>query len=177
MKKSVVITIFIIYIASIIAIGFFGIKLKVYDEVKYVKEIKVSVETTNEDAIKMVDVGKNSSTGNNEYKLYVDYTKFETRVVEKDGAMVEEVYFSLSLIPQVTYDSGELASGKGEKIKYTTLNQNYVDKGFFTLDEYGFVTIYRQNVLSFSVMISPENRASFGSSAKVTILLLSGLPE
>lgn len=40
MKKSVVLTILIIYILAIVVVGFIGIALKVYDEKKYVEEIK-----------------------------------------------------------------------------------------------------------------------------------------
>ena len=37
MKKSTIIVILIVYLVSIVAIGFFGMAVKVYDEVKYVK--------------------------------------------------------------------------------------------------------------------------------------------
>ena len=47
MKKSTTLLIFIIYLASIVVIGFFGMKIKVYDEVKYVKSIEMSVEAEN----------------------------------------------------------------------------------------------------------------------------------
>lgn len=40
MKKSVIIAILIVYIASILAVGFFGIKMKVYDENVYVSSIE-----------------------------------------------------------------------------------------------------------------------------------------
>ena len=40
MKKSVILTILIIYILAIVVVGFIGIALKVYDEKKYVEEIE-----------------------------------------------------------------------------------------------------------------------------------------
>lgn len=46
MKKSVIVMIMIIYVASIVFIGFFGMKITAYDEIVYVNEI----ECINEDA-------------------------------------------------------------------------------------------------------------------------------
>ena len=44
MKKSVIITIAIIYILAIVIVGFLGIALKIYDEHKYVESIKCITE-------------------------------------------------------------------------------------------------------------------------------------
>lgn len=43
MKKSTIIIIIAIYLVSIVVISFLGIKVRVYDETKYVKEIQISV--------------------------------------------------------------------------------------------------------------------------------------
>ncbi len=40
MKKSVIITIMVIYILAIVVVGFIGIRLKVYNEQKYVEKIE-----------------------------------------------------------------------------------------------------------------------------------------
>ena len=39
MKKSVIITIIVIYVLAIVVVGFIGLKMKVYDEQKYVEKI------------------------------------------------------------------------------------------------------------------------------------------
>lgn len=44
MKKSVILTICIIYIVAIIAVGFLGVAMKVYNESKYVEEIVCTTE-------------------------------------------------------------------------------------------------------------------------------------
>ena len=44
MKKSVILTIVIIYIVAIIAVGFLGVAMKVYNEKKYVEEIVCTTE-------------------------------------------------------------------------------------------------------------------------------------
>ena len=44
MKKSVILTITIIYIVAIIAVGFLGVAMKVYNEAKYVQEIVCTTE-------------------------------------------------------------------------------------------------------------------------------------
>lgn len=40
MKKSVIITIIVIYVLAIVVVGFIGLKMKVYDEQKYVEKIE-----------------------------------------------------------------------------------------------------------------------------------------
>lgn len=52
MKKSVVLMIGIIYIAAVVLVGFLGLKMRVYDEKKYVTEIVCISEgyTKNEDS-------------------------------------------------------------------------------------------------------------------------------
>ena len=40
MKKSTIITILIVYLAAILAVGFFGVKMKVYDEKVYATDIE-----------------------------------------------------------------------------------------------------------------------------------------
>lgn len=44
MKKSVILSIVIIYIVAIIAVGFLGVAMKVYNEKKYVEEIVCTTE-------------------------------------------------------------------------------------------------------------------------------------
>ncbi len=41
MKKSVILTIVVIYVLSVVAVGLLGMKLAVYDEIKYVSSISV----------------------------------------------------------------------------------------------------------------------------------------
>lgn len=53
MKKSVIIVIGIIYIASIVFIGFFGMKITAFDEIYYVKK----VECTNFEITKVASDG------------------------------------------------------------------------------------------------------------------------
>lgn len=54
MKKSVLILIGIIYVASIIIVGFFGMKISVYDQMVYITDIECTNENirTNADATK-----------------------------------------------------------------------------------------------------------------------------
>lgn len=175
MKKSTIITIFIIYVASIIAIGFFGIKVKIYDEVKYVKSITITAEAEDESMFNLAYTGKNATTGNNDYELTIDYTKFSVGKFEENGELVDKNYLFLSIIPQVTYDSGELADARGEKIVYSTLNSNYVQKGFFSINEYGSLTVFRQGSFSFTLLVNPETTSGFGTGAKIIVYVVNGL--
>lgn len=64
MKKSVVILIGIIYVASIFIVGFFGMKIKAFDTIIYITDI----ECTNEDII-------TKPNGTKEIKFDYDATK------------------------------------------------------------------------------------------------------
>lgn len=39
MRKSVILTIFVVYIVAIVTVGFYGAKMRVYDEIKHVESI------------------------------------------------------------------------------------------------------------------------------------------
>lgn len=54
MKKSVIVLIAIIYVASIFLVGFFGMKLTVYNPIVYITDI----ECTNEDVVSNADGSK-----------------------------------------------------------------------------------------------------------------------
>ena len=59
MKKSVILLIFVIYVASIVVIGFFGVKIASYNPTIYVSSIEilneVRVNTSNEKYILLID--------------------------------------------------------------------------------------------------------------------------
>lgn len=64
MKKSVIITIIVIYVLAIVVVGFIGLKMKVYDEQKYVEkievflmDIKIMIQIQKQDLLKfMLDI-------------------------------------------------------------------------------------------------------------------------
>ena len=79
MKKSTTILILIIYVASIVLVGFFGMSVKVYDEIKYVKQIAISVEAESEELYTLTKLDENDAvTGNPQYNLTIRYNSYGT---------------------------------------------------------------------------------------------------
>ena len=129
MKKSTILLIILIYLASIVVIGFFGMKIKVYDEIKYVKNIDMSVEAENENMFTFIDEGIDAATGNRAYKLIINFDNYLIgSFTRKNGITEERKYIPLTLIPYVTYDTGDVANSEEESIKYSISNEVFIDK-------------------------------------------------
>ena len=160
MRKSTIAVILAIYVASIVAIGFYGISIKVYDKVKYVESIELKIEAENDNMYSFVSQGK-SETGDNKYYLKIHFKSAHL----VDGAGKE--YLPISIVPYVTYDSGDVA-GNEEKIKFT-LNSSvdFVEKGKISFDN-GQLVCYDSEFV-FYVTVSPEQVSKNGSSATVKI--------
>lgn len=161
MKKSTILFIAIIYLVSIVSIAFFGMKSKVYDEIKYVKEIKMSVEAEDPEMFVFNENGY-SSSGNRQYELTINFNKsmianFET----EDGIIESRKYVALNFIPHVTYDTGDVADAKEEKIRYVlgSTGEDYEKKGYIELSERGELMCFSEK--SFRLYVEPESRGSF----------------
>ena len=103
MKKSTILLIILIYLASIVVIGFFGMKIKIYDEIKYVKNIEMSVEAENENMFTFIDEGIDEATGNRAYKLVINFDNYLIgSFTRKNGITEERKYIPLTLIPYLT---------------------------------------------------------------------------
>ena len=169
MKKSIVITILLVYVASIVIVGFFGIAVKVYDEVKYVQSITMSVESDNDEAYTWTDTTKPDSK--HTYKMIIDFSKAEEGMVEdKDGNLINTKYIGFTFIPQITYMSGDVEAEN--KIIYTLSDKdkNLQEKGYFTLNEYGVFTVFKAPFI-INITIKPQdvNRASINAPATIAI--------
>lgn len=166
MKKSTAILIVIIYVASIILVGFFGMSVKVYDEIKYVKKIEMSVEAESEETYNFEYFGIDTKTENPKYILTVNFEDFATR--DED----DKLFILLNLIPKVTYDTGDIA-GDTENIVYTlsSSGKNYVDKGYITLDDYGTLVCYK-NMIGFQIYVNPAQKGGNGTGAIVQVYIV-----
>lgn len=163
MKKSTVIIILIVYLASIVVVGFFGMRVKVYDKVKYIQSIEVTAQAENEKMYSFESEGLNPVTSNHKYKLNIYFTKYH--LVDADG----KSYLPIILMPQVTYDSGDMA-GETEKIKYSINNSLYEERGLVSLSQRGELYCYSKG-MSFTVMISPESLGLIGASAEISVFV------
>ena len=112
MKKSTFLIIFIVYLASIVAIGFLGMRSKVYDEVKYVNLITIETQVENDAMRDFEDISEDPDSKKKEYILTVN---FEHAIEYRPG----EYYIPVIITPHVTYDTGAVANSQEESIVFT----------------------------------------------------------
>lgn len=162
MKKSTIIIILIVYLASIVLIGFFGMKVKVYDKVKYVKSIEMSAQAEREDMFSFESNGVDPSTQNNRYTLVIFFS--ENHIFDADN----NPFLPIILMPHVTYDSGDVA-GEAEKIKYTLIsNADLEGQGKVSLSRKGELKCF-DSMMAFDILVSPETSSLVGSSAIIEV--------
>lgn len=170
MSKSTIVIIFVIYVVSIIAIGFFGMAIKVYDKVKYIKSIEIKVEAESPKFFELKDNGKNGK-GDNEYVLRIN---FYNHLVDPTS---NKEYLPLSILPYVEYDSGDVASEE-ESIKFSINSSvDLEEAGYIKLENNGMLTCYNPDpnsgfgFFSFIINVSPEKSARNGANAKITVVV------
>ena len=169
MSKSTIVVIFVIYVVSIIAIGFFGMSIKVYDKVKYIDDITMTAQAEDPSMFAM-DVGvddydqpqpKDPLTGYNQYDLTIFFSK---HLVDEHG----KNYIALTLLPHITYDSGDVA-GQEESIVYT-LELGSIDEEAVTLDKYGVLRCYEEFTY-FLIYVTPEKKAKTKVGALIRVFV------
>jgi len=158
MKKSTILLILIVYLASIVAIGFFGMASKVYDEIKYVKAIEMEVEAEKEESYLFQSAGTNKQ-GNKIYNLYVFFDQADVGAFERENGFVEERKFvALTLIPHVTYDTGDVANAEEESIVYRLNDTTLQEKEHVNLEKNGMLYCFKET--SFRVYVEPASQSS-----------------
>ena len=169
MKKSTILLIILIYLASIVVIGFFGMKIRVYDEIKYVKNIEMSVEAENENMFTFIDEGVDAATGNRAYKLIINFDNYLIgSFTRKNGITEERKYIPLTLIPYVTYDTGDVANSEEESIKYSISNEVFVDKEYVSLSERGQLLCFKTGI-AFIIYVDPASKGGNGTGAIISV--------
>lgn len=172
MKKSTTLLIILIYLASIVVIGFFGMKIKVYDEIKYVKSIDMKVEAENSEMFDFLDDDIDVSTGNKKYKLLVHFDKYLIgKFVRKNGIEEDRKYVPLSLIPFVTYDTGDVANTEEESINYSISNTTFEDKEFVSLSNRGQLLCFKSDI-AFFIYINPASKSGNGTGAIISVYVI-----
>ncbi len=162
MKKSTVIIILIVYLASIVVIGFFGMKVKVYDKVKYVQSIEMSVQAEQEEMFEFISMGVDANTQNHRYKLTIYFSKYHLQDSQGNS------YLPVILIPHITYDTGDVA-GESESIVYKIVsNTDYEGMGKVSLSKRGELRCF-DSPMVFNVFVSPEKSSLVGSSAMIEV--------
>ena len=172
MKKSTIFIIFIIYIASIVVIGFFGMSVKVYDEIKYIKSIEMSVEAEDSDMFNLTYDKIDKNTQNPQYTLIIN---FSTKAImgsfrDDNNVLVDKLYLPLNLIPKITYDTGDIA-GDAEGIKYTLSNQKLIENGSLTFEENGTLVCFKSN-MAFYIYVNPVSKGGNGTGAILHVFVV-----
>ncbi len=171
MKKTTILLIILIYLASIVVIGFLGMKIKVYDEVKYIKSIEMSVEAENPDCFSFISQGIDATTGNREYNLTIDFKKYQIAMFEKNGEEIDRKYVALSLIPYVTYDTGDVAETKEESIKYSFHSTvDYEEKQDIELKSNGQLIVFKSGI-AFEIHVNPATSGRNGTGAIINVFV------
>lgn len=165
MKKSTVIIILIVYLASIVVVGFFGMKVKVYDKIKYVQSIEMSAQAESADMYEFESLGIDPTTKNHKYALYIYFT--EHHILDDEA----RPYLPIILMPQVTYDTGDIA-GENEKIEYKLISRiDYEGQGKLALSRTGVLECY-DSMMFFSILVQPVQSALVGSSAQIEVYVI-----
>ncbi len=166
MKKSTIIIILIVYLASIVVIGFFGMKVKVYDKVLYVKTIEIEAQAEREEMFTLTPAETNGTSGeNNSYTLMINFSQHH--LIDGEG----KAYLPIILMPHITYDTGDVA-GENEKIVYDLVsNQDIEGLGIATLSERGELRCYKA-VYSFSIQVRPEKSGLVGAGADIRVFII-----
>jgi len=172
MKKSTVLVIFIVYMVSIVAIGFFGMASKVYNEVKYVKAIEMGIRTDDESAYEFKQIGT-TEQGNKQYQLIVNFRKAIDVKVERENGITEmRKCVHLTFIPNITYDTGDTANAEEESIVYSISNDSYKQKEYVSLNSRGELMCFKNNI-SFQIYVNPESMGSYTAGIVINVYVMS----
>ena len=168
MKKSTTLIIFIIYLVSIVAIGFFGMASKVYDEVKYVQSIDMTVRTDDDEAYRFKENGT-TAQGNKRYQLMLYFDKaIDIKVDGENGGTEMRKALHLTFIPNITYDTGGTANAEEESIEYSISNQSYVEKEYVSINKRGELMCFKNNI-SFKIYVEPESKGSYSAGVVIDV--------
>ena len=160
MKKSTILIIFIVYLASIVTIGFFGMASKVYDETKYVQAIEMSVDAEDEKMFTFEYVGETQDDNKNKmYELYIDFDYAQVSEFEVGGIQMDRYFVALNLIPHVTYDTGDVANAEEESIRYRLDDEELQEKQDIDLKKNGSLYCFKVDT-AFRIYVEPAKQSS-----------------
>ncbi len=154
MKKTIVIVILVVYIASIAVVNFFGLAIKEFDGVEYVQEIKCNGITVMNETPKIYGVDKINEEGLPEYRFEFINGKY-TKDPESLASNPNVVRIDYEVLPH-TADSSQ--------VKFVFEEKNYVH-----FDEATQTFVFLRNNRSLTVTIESTD----GYNIKTTIVIKS----
>ena len=158
MKKTIVIVILVVYIASIAVVNFFGLAIKEFDGVEYVEEIKCNSITVMNETPKTYGVHEINEEG-----IPVYHFAFTTGEYSKDPE-------SLANNPNAVRIDYEVLphTADGSKVEFI-----FEEKPYVHFDEETKTFIFLRNNRSLTVTIVSTD----GSNVKTTIVIKSRSPQ
>lgn len=157
MKKTIIIVILVVYIASIAVVNFFGLKIKEFDHVEYVQEIKCeSITVLNENP---VTVGMHKEPAEGEIPEFRfpfvkgDYTTDPASLASNPNV----VRINYEVLPHLADDS---------QIAFEFDKEGYADIVYFDEGTQTFVFLKRLKRIEVTI------KATDGSNVKTTIKIM-----
>ena len=154
MKKTIVIVILVVYVASIAVVNFFGLAIKGFDGVEYVQEIKCNSITVMNENPKTYGVDKINDDGIPEYRFdFIDgkYTSDPESLASNPNA----VRIDYEVLPH---------TADGSKIDLI-----FEEKPYVHFDEETKTFVFLRNNRSLTVTLVSTD----GSNVKTTIVIKS----
>lgn len=158
MKKTIVIVILVVYVASIAVVNFFGLAIKEFDGVEYVQEIKCNSITVMNENPKTYGVDKINDDGIPEYRFdFIDgkYTNDPESLASNPNA----VRIDYEVLPH---------TADGSKVDFI-----FEEKPYVHFDEETKTFVFLRNNRSLTVTLVSTD----GSNVKTTIVIKSRSPE
>ena len=154
MKKTIVIVILVVYVASIAVVNFFGLAIKEFDGVEYVQEIKCNSITVMNENPKTYGVDKINDDGIPEYRFgFIDgkYTSDPESLASNPNA----VRIDYEVLPH---------TADGSKVDFI-----FEEKPYVHFDEETKTFVFLRNNRSLTVTLVSTD----GSNVKTTIVIKS----
>lgn len=158
MKKATIVAIFIIYLASIFLIGFFGMRVKVYGEVRYVTDVSVRVLSSNSDSFTQPEPEE------------VEDSTIKTYTMKVRMRYAENGSLDIQLIPTFTFKDETSEEFKSSDIDIVLIDQGYADEGWVEVLDGGKIR-FKEGGLSISFYIKPKTDARLDVTTSATMQL------
>lgn len=161
MRKSTIVTILLIYLASIVAVGFLGTRVRIYDEIRLVSSISISVRAANEKSFKYTgeSVGQDESTGFKIYKMTAYYNAYQ-----------ENGVLEFAFIPVFTFKDGKKEEMTGKAVSYQIEPSGYVDSGWLSITNNGILSLNR-GTMDIDLYIRPISTEKISAISDSGILI------
>ncbi len=120
LKKSVVLLVGLVYIISVVIVGVMGIKMRIFDEVKYVEDIVCTITSIKDAVFETEDIG------NYDYFYYLPYSEeikigIQSQVMPVDATNTRVRYY----VAEDTPETISLTTSNDDNSLIVQFNEKY----------------------------------------------------